>query len=104
MQSWPEASDLSARIAEVRAAGAALEELRMQVIQVGRQGADIASDTRWRSHAMSAYEQDVGDWRAALADLSAELTVAGDAVDRIVKEMVVTDLLRLAGPGMVAAR
>lgn len=104
MQPWLEASDLSARIAEVKAAGTALEEVRREVIQVGRQGTDIAFDTRWRSRAMSAYEREVGDWRDALIDLADALTAACEAVDRIVDEMVAADLLRSVGPGMAVAR
>jgi hypothetical protein len=104
MQSWPEASDLSARIAEVRIAGAALEEVRRQLDRVGGQGAAIAADTRWSSHAMSAYERDVEEWRGALADLGGELAAAVEAVRRVVDEMVLAQLLRSAVPGTAVPR
>ncbi|KHK95806.1 hypothetical protein LK09_17365 [Microbacterium mangrovi] len=104
MQPLAGASDLTAPIAEVRAVGAALAELRMQVIEAGRRGAEIAADTRWKSQAMSGYERAAGEWQRAVADLAVELTGAGDAVDRIVDELVLTELLRSAAPGMVVAR
>ena len=53
---------------------------------------------------MAAYERQVADWRHALADLSAALTGARAEVDRLVDEMLLTHLLRAAGPGMVTPR